>query len=99
MTNQFDLNELVRLFTSRGEKVVVIIPGHEPVVLLPLAQYDQLTGVAKSQINPKLVGSPGKKLGGQPAKPSAGQLEAVDPPQGSLEGDDQYFPEPLEPES
>jgi len=99
MGSQFDLNELARIFTSRGEKVVVVLPGHEPVVILPLAQYDQLVGNSVRLPNPKLSSAPGKKSVNPASSVPAQKLEAIDPPQGSLEGDDQYFPEPLETES
>jgi hypothetical protein len=96
MANQFDLNELARIFTSRGEKVVVVLPGYEPVVILPLKQYDQLVSNQIRTTNPKLSASLKKSV--NPVKSAPVQkLEAIDPPAGSLESDDQYFPEPLEP--
>jgi len=97
MSQTIDLNELARIFSRRGEKVVVILPDSEPVVLLPLSEYEKITTLqrtlplksAKTKISPKPI------MENSIAK-SEDKLEAVDPLQGALPDDDQYFPEPLE---
>jgi len=99
MADNIDLNEFYRLFLARGERVVVVMPGHEPIVLLPLSQYESLADnlPATAHRQPKL--RPTKnETASKPTHPAVQSLEAVDPLQGQLPGDDQYFPEPLEPE-
>lgn len=99
-----DLNQIVKLFTRRGERVVVILPEGEPVVLVPLSEYEKMSVArpASERAAHRLHDKPtpaAPPTGG--AKPSAvaapaESLEPVDPPQGGLADDDQYYPEPLE---
>lgn len=88
-----DLERIKKIFARRGEKVVLIMPESEPVVLVPLTEYENLS-------QGKLP--PGKTQPAVQAKPTVIQKQAqpdlpeiVDPLQGGLEDDDQYFPEPL----
>lgn len=98
MAAPLDLERLARLFTRRGERVVVVLPSGDPVVLLSLPEYEKLT----SRGAPTVIEPPRDKRGsGRPAPPSApatpsSSVEAVDPPQGGMADDDQYYPEPLE---
>ncbi|MDP3986568.1 MAG: hypothetical protein U1C53_01925 [Candidatus Veblenbacteria bacterium] len=89
-----DLEQLNRVFMNRGERPVLVLPGREPLVVVPLSEYERLVqgapkrGPAKSAIvsqdKPQLE-----------AKPVAPTVELVDPLQGGVTDDDQYFPEPL----
>lgn len=76
-----NLEQIYRIFKRRGERVVLILPNGEPVVMLPLADYENLSGSG---------------LGHQRPKSDENNLELIDPMQGGVEGDDQYFPEPLD---
>lgn len=47
-----DLEKLYRIFSRRGERVVLLLPDTEPMVLVPLSEYEHnntdLATVAKS---------------------------------------------------
>lgn len=91
-----DLERIQKIFARRGERVVLIMPDSEPVVLVPLNEYEQFSQArlplavnanqAKNTKNPIKASQPSAK---------ASALEVVDPLQGGLEDDDQYYPEPL----
>ncbi len=95
-----DFDQLVRVFGRSGERVVLVLPGQEPVVLVPLKEYDALTAATlagSSRNTPKLAAVQAEvKLQPLSAAAPAKPLEVVDPLQGGLPGDDQYFPEPLD---
>ncbi len=97
MENLVDLAELKRILGRKGERVVVVVPGQEPIVLLSLTEYEQLSGGGgKAGARPQANGNsraaaPRPASAADPAK-----LEAIDPPQGTVTDDDQYYPEPLE---
>ncbi|MFH1111533.1 MAG: hypothetical protein V1712_00485 [Patescibacteria group bacterium] len=76
------LGELIERLASRGERVVIVGKG-EPVVLLPLAEYEKLTAGQTVM------------FGERSAESTVPRLESIDPPAGALSDDDQYFPEPL----
>lgn len=96
MENLVDLAELRRILGRKGERVVVVVPGQEPIVLLSLSEYEQLTGgTGKTGARPAAGGN-GRSGASKSAGPAApAKLESIDPPQGTLEDDDQYYPEPL----
>lgn len=100
MSESLNLERLAKLFSHRGEKVVVVLPSGEAVVLVPLGEYEKL--VAAKPL-PAVSEVRERRNGGRPATRPEGatkapnSLEAVDPPQGALPDDDQYYPEPLEP--
>lgn len=89
-----DLEKIQKVFARRGERVVLVLPDSEPLVLVPLSEYEQF-GQAKLPLNP--AETKNKKPAPAQPKPSAKTetIEQVDPLQGGLEDDDQYFPEPL----
>ncbi len=94
-----DLARIQKVFGRRGERVVLIMPDSaEPVVLVPLNEYEQFS---QTKLPLAATGAGGQnKTHKNPIKPNntAGQRpqpELVDPLQGGLEDDDQYFPEPL----
>ena len=96
-----DLEQLARIFGRRGERVVLVLPQGEPVVLVPLSEYEQLTlGAKGSKPIPMAVPAnpQGRRGPGRPpvVRPSGDSLEQIDPLQGQLTDDDAYFPEPLE---
>lgn len=101
MSALIDFEKIAKVFNRRNEKVVVVVPGMEPVVLVPLAQYDELTNkpsslkagesVAKTAVKPNNQVKHQPQLPPKPVAP----VEPIDPLQGGLEDDDQYFPEPL----
>jgi len=77
------LGELIERLTARGERVIIVGKG-EPMVLLPLDEYEKLTaGQAKLFNGSGAVSSENTRL------------EPVDLPSGLGPDDDQYFPEPL----
>jgi hypothetical protein len=103
-----DLEQLSRVFARRGERVVLVLPQGEPVVLVPLSEYEQLARDPRA-VTPRGQPSPFQPLQPrrgpgrppasrpQPIQPAAQEPpEAIDPPQGNLLDDDAYFPEPLE---
>lgn len=78
-----DLEKLLPLL-KRGERVVLIMPGLEPLILMSVKDYDRLMNKVAA----------GNKT---PANsPRAAAVETIDPLQGALADDDQYYPEPLE---
>jgi non-homologous end joining protein Ku len=99
MKVNLDLEQLNRIFSRRGEKVVLVMPEGEPMVLVPLTEYEQ------SRKSDSLVAKiPNKDIKNQPKQAQVFKnsqptnqdgLEAIDPPQGALMDDDQYFPEPI----
>ena len=98
-----DLERVSRLFLRRGERVVVVLPSGEHVVLVPLPEYEKLvqgsSRPAAGEAPRERRGKSGRGSEPGSANPTAkprGDLEVVDPPQGGLKDDDQYFPEPLE---
>lgn len=97
MENLVDLSELRHILGRHGERVVVVVPGQTPIVLLSLAEYEQLSqgrasGMSQKNTRPQAIESKPqpKNSAFQPPK-----LETIDPQQGALEDDDQYYPEPL----
>lgn len=92
MPGTVDLNQLLGLVARRGERVIVVVPGQEPIVLVPVSEYERLMAGTVAQPVPEKSSS--QRVKTPPAAPKT--LEAVDPPQGSLTDDDQYYPEPLE---
>ena len=94
-----DLEKLTRVFARTGERVVLVIPGQEPVVLVPLADYEKLH-LAKPRAISTPVTNGAKPVPLTPkhqaSVPAGTPVEAVDPIQGGVESDDQYFPEPLD---
>jgi len=88
-----NLEDLLRIFTARGEKVVVVPPQGDLAVILPLTEYDKLRNHAETavvKVAPSLVGSLNN------AKIHKEQMELIDPTVNSITNDDQYFPEPIE---
>ncbi|MFH1866493.1 MAG: hypothetical protein ABIJ81_00175 [Patescibacteria group bacterium] len=77
-----DLGKLIERLASQGERVIIIGQG-EPMVILPLNEYEKL-----KQFNPSLFNE-------RVAERSTPQLESIDPLSSPLPDDDQYFPEPL----
>ncbi len=80
--SNLDLAKLSFLL-QRGERVVVIMPAAEPVVLLTLAEYEKLLQAAPAETN---LLSP---AGEEPV------LEDISPLAGLVADDDQYYPEQL----
>ncbi len=76
--SQLKTGELIERLLKRGERVVVI-GGPEPMVLLPLSEYEMLL---ENKTNLETA-------------ENAPYLESVDVPQGAVEDDDQYYPEPV----
>ena len=74
------MGELIERLAARGERIVIIGKG-DPMVLLPLTEYEKLTSGQFNMIN-----------GGNTQNT---RLEPVDIPSGMVSDDDQYFPEPL----
>ncbi|HAO81179.1 MAG TPA: hypothetical protein DEA87_00665 [Candidatus Veblenbacteria bacterium] len=94
MSALIDIERLQKIFGRKGEKVVIVVPGQDPVVLVPLTEYEQY----EQGKRPPTAGEP--KVNKPPQKPQSivpklQTPESVDPLQGGLEDDDQYFPEPL----
>lgn len=97
-----DLDRLSRLFLSRGERVVIIGSNGEPLVLVPLDEYENMATRRPNRPNAEQS----KRVNVKPAAPeiaplkpqpkAQANLEAVDPQQGAVQDDDQYYPEPLE---
>lgn len=99
MKLNLDLEQINRIFSQRGEKVVLIMSEGEPVVLIPLSEYEQ-----SRKFSGLVAKVPNKDIKNQPRQAqvfknnqsaSQDRLEAIDPPEGALMDDDQYFPEPL----
>lgn len=93
-----DLERIQKVFTRRGERVVLIMPDSEPVVLVPLNEYEQFSQSKLPLTNPgNRIQTKATRNQVKPAPASANTAnpELVDPLQGGLEDDDQYFPEPL----
>lgn len=99
MKLNLDLEQLNRIFSQRGERVILIMPEGEPVVLVPLSEYEQLR-----KAGGLVAKLPNKDIKNQPKQAQVfknnqqskqDELEAIDPPAGALIDDDQYFPEPL----
>lgn len=76
------LGELIERLAARGERLVIIGKG-QPMVVLPLDEYEKLTAGQAIMFDETM-----------PEKPGA-RLEPVDLPGGMVADDDQYFPEPL----
>lgn len=99
-----DLERIAQLFARRGERVVLVLPQGELIVLVPLAEYEKLvagSGTAAAGVGPTVRRhKPSPTVPStMPTKtytPAANPLETVDPPQGTLTNDDQYYPEPLD---
>ncbi len=101
-----DLDQLARIFGRQGERVVLVLPSGDSVVLVPLSEYEQLVGGTRAQAKPVTLEaqprrSPGRRPAPKPIEPMPAQTksespESIDPLQGGLSDDDQYFPEPLE---
>ena len=86
-----NINDIVKIFTDRGERVVVIMPDHEPVVVMPLVEYESLLPDTRQKTfnQPADYQSP-------PVYESNMPIEPVEPLGGSQLSDDQYFPEPID---
>ena len=41
MSALIDIERLQKIFGRKGEKVVIVVPGQDPVVLVPLTEYEQ----------------------------------------------------------
>lgn len=99
MKLNLDLEQINRIFSQRGEKVVLIMPEGEPIVLVPLSEYEQLrkSGGLIAKLSNKDIKNQPKQAQVFKNNQQSGQdgLEAIDPPAGALMDDDQYFPEPL----
>lgn len=80
--SNLDLTKLSPML-ARGERVVIIMPSAEPVVLLPLAEYEKLLQSVPAEAD--LLNQAGR----EPV------LEDISPLAGSVADDDQYYPEPL----
>lgn len=94
MSASVDIERLQKVFGGKGERIVIVVPGQEPLVMLPLNEYEQISAGKKTQVNKSAETKAGKlQLGQQQPKPDAPEL--VDPLSGGLTDDDQYFPEPL----
>ncbi len=99
-----ELERIAQLFARRGERVILVLPQGEMVVLVPLAEYEKMvTGENRVPINNSVTvrrskANPTANANTAPKAPlaAANPLEAVDPLQGALTNDDQYYPEPLE---
>jgi len=114
-----DLEKILRVLSRNGEKVVLALPGQEPVVLLPLSQYEKLLAPvsqlsSRAPVTSPQLNSASSRPRGRPPKSEINQpnmgnqrdnrsyvsptgvVEAVDPLQGGLADDDQYYPEPLD---
>ena len=76
-----DLGKLIERLIARGERVIIVGKG-EPVVVLPLPEYEKLTAGQAMMFNDS-------------NRAANERLEPVDLPSGTLADDDQYFPEPL----
>ena len=76
------LVELIERLSARGERVVIVGKG-EPVVILPLSEYEKLTAGQTMMFDDNRGRSENQRL------------ESVDLPSGMMPDDDQYFPEPL----
>lgn len=102
MSALIDFEKIAKVFTRHNERVVVVVPGMEPVVLVPLNQYDELVSHKQPSQKPadqanKAPAKPAVPVNKPPQtqQPKPHQLEQIDPLQGGLDDDDQYFPEPL----
>ncbi|MFA4818794.1 MAG: hypothetical protein WC621_03060 [Patescibacteria group bacterium] len=80
---KLDLTRLLPLL-QRRERIILVLPGEEPIVLLSLADYERLSPLSSSAKSARTDES------------TVHQLEIIDPPASSVEDDDQYYPEPLE---
>ena len=80
-----DLGQLIMRLAARGERVVLVGAG-EPMMILPLTEYDKLRA---DQFSTEMSAT-------DFARPLSSPLEFIDPPQGGLADDNQYFPEPIE---
>ncbi len=78
-----DLSKIIKRLVARGERIV-ILSDDQPMVLLPLDEYERLT-TSNNHIYESVTEE----------NDLSGQLESIDPPAGPLPDDDQYFPEPL----
>ena len=88
------INDIVKIFTDRGERVVVIMPDHEPVVVMPLAEYESLQVAADSM--PRAFTTRVKHQANTPVYQSEPPIEPVEPLGASQLGEDSYFPEPID---
>lgn len=100
MPQIIDWERLNKLFLERGERVVLVPPQGEPLVLVPLSQYEQLLGKghavsAETRSKPPARRPAAPTTPATPPSEASSALEPIDPPQGALQDDDQYFPEPL----
>lgn len=94
-----DLDRLSRVFLRHGERVVIIGSDGEPLVLVPLDEYESM--MKAKPVKPAAEHQPKRANAAEIASPKVAPktqaaLEPVDPPQGALKDDDQYYPEPLE---
>lgn len=93
MGQQVDIDEILRIAGQNNTKVVLVVPGKEPVVLLPLSEYEQITSGTS-----KLLKSSNETVKKESKKPltQPKNIENIDNPSSMVESDDEYYPEPLE---
>ncbi len=80
MTNnklQSKTGELIERLLKRGERIVVL-GDPEPMVLLPLSEYEELVNKPKDDTSEE-----------------SSYLEPLDTPSGTVEDEDQYYPESI----
>lgn len=97
MASLVDIERLQKIFGRKGEKIVLVVPGQDPVVLVPLTEYENYSETKKTNTD-EVKGKPKIVQTAKPAtvaSPKSEAPEVVDPLAGGLEDDDQYFPEPL----
>ena len=93
MAANIDIERLQKAFGSKGERIVIVVPGQEPLVMVPLNEYEQMSSGKKA---PGKANEPkANRSEVKPAPPKISLPESIDPLQGGLADDNQYFPEPL----
>lgn len=90
MGQSVDIEEILRIIGQDNTKVVLVVPGKEPLVMLPLSQYELDKNKTTKQNSPVITKN-GKKQA-----ISSENIEKIDPIKGAVDSDDEYFPEPLE---
>ncbi len=90
MSQLVDIEEILRIAGQDNTKVVLVVPGKEPIVMLPLSQYDLIKPKTTKQPNQTIIKSTKKETNTHET------IEKIDPIKGAVNGDDEYFPEPLE---
>lgn len=85
-----DIEEILRIAGQNNTKVVLVVPGKEPVVMLPLSQYES------TKNKPVKVPSQSTAKSVKKETNNSEPVESIDPIKGAVDSDDEYFPEPLE---